>query len=446
MKRGTSLRRSDSETPSRGVSLQETGSSSERAEGFERMRVLQAFRPLAPQDALAEVDRYRSRSLQPERSLWDAVELMMRDEALRDRLLTLMHLPDKEGSVRQERAKLYTEYRKTLAGYQALVELADTSADRSLATREIIPHTHLGQLRLRVADLLANIPFYFPEEEHTLEDKQQAFRRLSEAFEITAADGLKAEMAVVGLLRYGPEWLQGKDRGEERLSPTMFIEHTMPREDVLRSTASGLRRAGQFNGHDLIYNIPEEKKIRSVQIKTGEFENKPSHVNLSASAVIRGYEQVARSAPMRGMGKLEVPGVFERARYYGALEEIITAFPFGDATQADMRDLFTPSVPRPVRETPPPGWTVSLGAMRHMLGANQVFQAFAQRSQREEMSLPVNAENFRTWANFLTQARATHPEQSFWDTWSDGSPPKPLKPSSRRKTSSRASSRSLNLQ
>lgn len=387
----------------------------ERAEFFERTRALEVFRATDAARGLEEVNRHREQLLQPERSLWDAVELMMRDEVLRDQLLK-MEQKGADVRSREEKEAYYLSYRSLIAGYRSLIELAHVSQEGALAEREIIPYTRIGHLRLRLADLLANSSFHFPDHEHALEDRREAFVRLSEVFYTPGQEGLHAEVAFVGLLRYGSEWLRGKEPEEGHLAPAVFVERTMPREDVLRPDYPGASKAGRFNGYDAIYRVPGEMNVRFVQLKTGKLQDKPLHVNLPALELIGAYERVAGSSWMRGGSSVPtVPGVADQSIYRNALQQTIAALPLDEgAREAMKRALLPRAVARRSEPPPPPAWTVSWQAVKFMLETDNDFRRFVQQ---QGMPLIADQRDFSRWSRFLLQARANQGGETFWKKW-----------------------------
>jgi hypothetical protein len=139
----------------------------------QRTRILEAFRPEKMEASLAQVAIQKERVDYPERALWEAIETMMLDEGLRNRLL------DKQEKKLEPSAQDRQDYTRVLSKYRVLVRFVDDEFHDGYKTLDIIPHVKMEHLRVRLADLLANQRFYFPHQPLSLEDRKEAYHLIS---------------------------------------------------------------------------------------------------------------------------------------------------------------------------------------------------------------------------------------------------------------------------
>lgn len=402
MEHRTFSQRYTADTPPK---MREGSPSRENPAETERTNALETFRTRQPDQALAEVAAKRESAQHPERLLWEAAELMMRDEVWRDRWLRELVT----GKPEKDPAETFAEYQKIVAKYRTLVELADKSDDRSLGQKEIIPHFRLGDLRTRLADLLANQSFYFPDRSASSQDLHEAFTRLSETYYAQQQEGRAAEVALIGLLRYGPEWLRGGAKANQHLQPALHVERTLPREDILASRKS-LQAAGQFKGYDLIYRVPQETRVRFVQVKTGAMEHKAFHANLPAPLLTRAWQQLLGSATLR-RAVPDAPGLAEGQMYREAIEAITGALPLEGSARDQLKKVLLPAKRAAPREAEPTvSYSVSLRGVEDLLKKT----AFKKFALEHDMPLVAHAGNFQQWTDFLRKARANYPNEPFW--------------------------------
>lgn len=387
--------------------------SRERSTQSERADVLEMFRTRDLEGSLKHVVKKREAARHPERLLWESVELMMRDESWRDMWVRQLAT----GKQDIDPAESFAEYKKNVAKYRTLVELCDHSDDRTLGQQEIIPHMPLNDLRARLADLLANQSFYFPDSPSSSEDQQEAFSRLLETYSTQQQEGRAAETACIGLLRYGPEWLRGGVDAAKHLRPAMHVERTLLREDILESRGSS-QKAGQFQGYDLLYRVPQESRVRFVQLKTGALAHKVFHANLPAPLLTRAWQQAASSGCLR-KATPEVPGVAAAQMYRDAIEAITDGLPLEPSAREQMRKTLLPAKRATPRETK----SIAPSPVLSMKGVDAILQspafrkfAFEHDMPTHDMPVTVHAGNFHLWADFLRKLRVSHPNAPFWKT------------------------------
>ncbi len=305
-----------------------------------RTKILEKFRPEKMEEGLAHVTEEKERVDYPERALWEAVETMMMDEGLRDRLLG-KQLKGIEPSLQDRQ-----DYTRVVSKYRVLVQFVDEEFHEAYKTQEIIPHVMMGDLRVRLADLLANQHFYFSGEDQAPEERKEAFHHLKKQFTRERQDGKRAELAVIGLLRHGAQWAWGGVlKKEQFLRPAIHVERTMFREDVLTSEGAS-SRLGRYSGRDIIFKLKNDQIPRAKQLKTGEVIDRPGFVNLAAPHLIEVFNNLINAEFMTDERLHEYALIEQRRNYRAALADIIANLGLNEADQQEMKTVLIPPTER----------------------------------------------------------------------------------------------------
>jgi hypothetical protein len=391
---------------------------------FARTHVLKGFRVKNIDTDLAKVTGQKEKHNYPERALWEAVECMMLDEALRDRLLK----KQQRGLECDPADK--QEYQRIIARYRVLIELVDKAYHPVYAEQEVIPHLHLTDLRVRLADLLANQAYYFPKDPLPVEDRVEAFKRLSQQYTSEDQAGKKAEIAVIGLLRYGPQWVWGGVKNDAQfLHPATHVEQVMPREDILRQKATGAR--GRFEERDIIFFLEKSHKPRPVQIKTGVFIDRPEYANLAAPPLLQAFENLVRSAWMYDK-TLRDQSVTEQQKVYAtAVGEILSNLGLTEEQQDEMRRAMLPgkrALAKVVegKKEPTMPQAVTYKDVVFMLKENPAFRRLMTLNGAPASPQPSD---FGFVSDLVRRLRQEHPHEPCWQEWP--APPKAAKPTVR---------------
>lgn len=140
-------------------------------------------------------------------------------------------------------------------------------------------------------------------------ERVRVFSALMAAYEHEIREGKKAELALVGLWRYGREWMRGGEKGAAHLCPALFVRQTTTEED---------RRFKQ----DIVYQIPGEEHQRFLQLKSGASSSDSAFVRVSAPALIRTWERVAR---VKNIGQTvhDLPDVYAMADYHASMKDVL---------------------------------------------------------------------------------------------------------------------------
>lgn len=380
-----------------------------------RKELIVGFSTRSPDAALAWAVSRRDNLPYPERAMWEALELMMSDEVLRDKMLShRFKQVDIAVPIEQEEQE-WQDYRKLIARYRVLVELARQSTSYKLRAMEVIPHVRLPDLRVRLSDLLANQTIYFPNRPSSFEDRQEAFKLVKEVFYEAEKKGIQAEHALVGVLRYGVEWAKGGViKSKDALRPSVYIEHTMPREDVLRLESSS-QKNGRYNGYDFLYCIPGQPSLRYMQMKTGVFDYKSLSVNLPYETLVTGYQAIERANWLQEGQRLgSSPGKKEYQIYAHAIEECLSSLPLDKATQRWLSGILIPRRRPEQRPREAKPWSLTFQDVRWMMDNNIAFkQAMTLRGAPPTLDVT----NFSHWTNLIRRLRQEEPGLSCWEEW-----------------------------
>ncbi len=388
-----------------------------------RTNILEKFRPEKMEEGLVEVATEKERVNYPERALWEAIETMMMDEVLRDRLLA-KQVKGIEPSPQDRQ-----DYTRVVSKYRVLVQFVDDAFHEAYKTQEIIPHVKMGDLRIRLADLLANQHFYFPKESSTYEDRKEAFQHLKKQFTRERQDGKRAELAVIGLLRHGAQWAWGGVlKKEQFLRPAIHVERTMFREDVLTSGGAS-SRVGRYSGRDIIFKLKSEQIPLGKQLKTGEVIDRPGFVNLAAPHLIEVFNNLINAEFMTDERLHEYALIEQRRNYRAALVDIIANLGLDEAGQQEMKAILIPPTERlekkiERKDAPVSGWSVTFKDLRTMLRENKPFRDFATL---HGVPSTVDASTFTYVGDLIRRLRSEYPTEPFWSQWPK--PPKGKKPS-----------------
>ncbi len=406
-----------------GVTRREEPTSPEAKAAFrQRTALLEVFQPENINACLAEVAAKKEPLEYPERALWEAVEVMMMDEVLRDRLL------DKQSKGVKPAAEDRREYTRVISKYQVLVQFADREFHPAYATQQVIPYVKIGDLRMRLADMLANSEFYFPGEPAAEKDRREAFEHLKRQFAKEVQEGKKAELAVIGLLRHGLQWMWGGvQKDKQFLRPAVHVESAMPREDkLLRERMEG--PGGQFQGADLIIKLDHVALVKALQIKTGEFIDKPGFANLAASHLVQAFHNLTQADFMTDKRLHDYGLTDQRMEYAAAMSDIVQNCGMHEDDQARLRHrvIGYPEFLRKKllhKDAPPPGWSVTFKDLQAMLKQNKRFRDFATLHGVPRV---IDTAMFSAVSNLIRQLRSEHAHEPFWQDWPQ--PPKVKKP------------------
>lgn len=388
-----------------------------------RTKILEKFRPEKMEEGLADVVEEKERVNYPERALWEAVETMMMDEGLRDRLLA------KQARRIEPSPQDRQDYTRVVSKYRVLVQFVDDEFHEAYKTQEIIPHVNMGDLRVRLADLLANQHFYFSGEYQAHEDRKEAFHHLKKQFTRERQDGKRAELAVIGLLRHGAQWAWGGVlKKEQFLRPAIHVERTMFREDVLTSGGAS-SRVGRYSGRDIIFKLKNDQIPLARQLKTGEVIDRPGFVNLAAPHLIEVFNNLINAEFMTDERLHEYGLIEQRRNYRAALADIIASLGLNEADQHEMRAILIPPTERlekkiERKDAPVSGWSVTFKDLQTMLRGNKPFRDFATL---HGVPSTVDASTFTYVGDLIRRLRSEYPTEPFWAQWPK--PPKGKKPS-----------------
>lgn len=387
-----------------------------------RTKILEKFRPEKMEGGLAQVVAEKERVNYPERALWEAIETMMMDEVLRDRLLA-KQVKGIEPSPQDRQ-----DYTRVVSKYRILVQFVDDEFHEAYKTQEIIPHVKMGDLRVRLADLLANQHVYFPQEPSRHEDRKEAFQHLKKQFTRERQDGKRAELAVIGLLRHGAQWAWGGVlKKEQFLRPAIHVERTMFREDVLTSGGAS-SRVGRYSGCDIIFKLKNEQIPLARQLKTGGVIDRPGFVNLAAPHLIEVFNNLINADFMTDERLHEYALVEQRRNYRAALVDIIANLGLDEADQQEMRTILIPPTERLEKkivrkDAPVSSWSVTFKDLQTMLRGNKLFRDFATL---HGVPSSVDASTFTYVGDLIRRLRSEYPTEPFWAQWPK--PPKGKKP------------------
>lgn len=392
-------------------------------EGFEqRTHILEQFRPKQADTYLAQVASQKERSEYPERALWEAVEVMMLDETLRDRLLA------QRSKTIEASKEDHTKYTEVINRYRHLIKLVDEEFHPSYAQHEIIRHVKITSLRVRLADLLANRSFYFPKEDVSRAERIESLQYLRQQFNEEEQVGKKAEIAFIGLLRHGAQWMWGGVQKEDQfLRPATHVEHTMPREDVLHPDA-GTSPIGQFNGADCVLGVDRGAVMRPIQLKTGVFVEKPGHANVVGPHMVQAFQNLLKTDYMWDASLHDYALTAQRSRYADAMGDIVRSIGLSEANQGALKAVLLPPVHKLVkklelRDTPQSSWSITFKDLQTMLGQNKAFRDFMTL---HSVPSKVDAGMFTYVSDLVRRLRSEHPQEPFWNDWPE--PPKAKKP------------------
>lgn len=265
-----------------------------------RLDVLQRFDPSNPATALHRVEESVTQAFTEHREKdaygWMAIFAMMKEEVMRDAWLARQKRHSAQITNEEEYEAVAKMYQETLTHLRE-------------APLEIIPHLPLKDLQRRLADVEANRKFY-QLQSLSPEQAKQAKRHLWSAFLLELQEGKQAEIALIGILRYGLPYYRlshapsGSAKEEVALlDPVLYVQGTMPREDTYR--------LGRFRETDMLFLLPGNTEPIALQLKTGQ-ESHAAHrssvyrlaiVNLSASRLIECWKKIGD--PSHRMSEME---------------------------------------------------------------------------------------------------------------------------------------------
>lgn len=128
----------------------------------------------------------------------------------------------------------------------------------SEAPAELADHIGNNALLKRIADLEAHRHLYLKRSAADVETFEDAYKHLWQAYVTAGGTGKEAEIALVGLVRYGPKAFAGAKK-DQMITMDAFnpvVEFTLPREDVLGGT-SLKRFVAETAKRDVVIYVPE---------------------------------------------------------------------------------------------------------------------------------------------------------------------------------------------
>jgi len=377
-----------------------------------RLDVLRGFDVTNPATTLKRVEESVTQAFKENREKdaygWMAILAMMREEVMRDAWL----VRQKKHSAQVVSEKEYGDVAGTYQG--TLFHLRE-------APSEIIPHLPLRDLQRRLADVEANEKFYRLESSST-EQGKRAKQHLWSAFLLEVQEGKQAEIALIGILRYGLQYYRAQhassgSASEEAalLDPALYVQGTMPREDTYQ--------IGKFRERDLLFLLPGDSEPLALQLKTGPEAHTADRslvyrlavVNLAASRLIECWKKIGD--PAHRMSEMEWK--HWKAVYREVMEDLVEQMgKIAHEPAERVHQFFLPwqrSRSKPVVE----GTTVSLDQALSLKEMNQRWPTILTlRPELEhEIGPMINLSNFTRAKQSLRTWCEREPNLPLWQGW-----------------------------